>query len=314
MSNYVRVSCVSGPALQVAPEHSFQDVVEMSLAQWGSRLADVLPDKPDVIVLPEAMDRPDVACVSVEWQREYFSHRGNQVRDFLSEIARQNQCAITYSAQQDVPGGSTRNSTCIIDRNGVVVSRYDKNFLVTDENSVMGLEYGQEPSVVELEFGRVGSIICFDLNFIELLEQYRALTPRLVLFSSEYHGGLMQSYWAYRLGSYFAGSIRPPAPSGVVSPLGETVAESTNYFDHVSTVINLDYAVVHLDSLFAKLHDLKRAYGPSLSIHDPGRLGSVLISSESDEFTVDEVLRDASIDPLSVYLDKARMHREENLR
>ena len=59
---------------------------EMSLAQalvdqviefWENELSRVLPDKPDLIVLPEACDRP--AGMNIDLQLKYFKARGNQV-------------------------------------------------------------------------------------------------------------------------------------------------------------------------------------------------------------------------------------------
>jgi len=34
---------------------------------------------------------------------------------------------------------------------------------------------------------------------------------------------------------------------------------------------------------------MKRKHGPKVRIHDPGFLGSVLISSETDEFTIQDL-------------------------
>ena len=309
MANRITISCLSAHDLRVPPSTPFQEVVDRTIESWDQRLQAVLPDRPDIIVLPEAMDRPYAPGLPTEWQREYFQHRGSQVLDHLAEVARRERCHITYSAQYAAGEEGLRNSTLILDRDGQVAGRYDKNFLVTAENTDLGLAYGQEPMVADLDFGRVGAAICFDLNFTELLEAYRPLAPRLMVFNSEYHGGLMQGYWAYQLRSYFAGAIRPPAPSTVVSPLGEVVASSTNYFDHVTTRANLDYEVVHLDSLFAKLAAMKAEYGPDLHIHDPGLLAPVLITSESDDFTAAEALKAHDVETLDAYLAGSRAHR-----
>lgn len=313
MVNRITISCLSAHALRVTPSTPLQEVVDRTIELWDQRLQAVLPDCPDIIVLPEAMDRPYAGDVSTEWQREYFQQRGSQVLDHLAEVAQRERCHLTYSSQYAVGEEELRNSTLILDRDGQVAGRYDKNFLVTAENTDLRLAYGQDPMVVDLDFGRVGAAICFDLNFTELLEAYRPLAPRLMVFSSEYHGGLMQGYWAYQLRSYFAGAIRPPAPSTVVSPLGEVVASSTNYFDHVTTRVNLDYEMVHLDSLFDKMAAMKAEYGPDLHIHDPGLLAPVLITSESDAFTAAEALKAYEVETLDNYLARSRGHRRDVL-
>lgn len=308
MARFVTISCVSAPALPLAAEVSLGDAVEAEIQHWSERIDVVLPDAPDLIVLPEAADRPSLATFGAERQREYFRERGTRVRDALARVARENSCNIAYSAQQ-LGDGWARNRTEYLDRNGEVVGHYDKNHLVIEENEVNGLEYGVEAEPIDLDFGRVGSLICFDLNFGELREAYRGRDVELLVFSSEYHGGLMQNYWAYDLRAWFAGSIRPPAPSAIISPLGETVGESTNYFHDVTRTVNLDYALAHLDGNWTKLEAAKRRHRDALRIHDPGRLGSVLITSESPDLTVAEVVAEFEIELLDDYLARCRAHR-----
>jgi hypothetical protein len=97
----------------------------------------------------------------------------------------------------------------------------------------------------------------------------------------------------------------------VIDPLGRTVATTTNYFDHVTTTVNLDCCLVHLDNHWQKLEALKRAYGPSVSILDPGFLGPVLVSSESPERSVDQLLAEFEIEPLDAYFERSRAVRNE---
>jgi predicted amidohydrolase len=308
MSRFVTVSCLTAPPLAIPSGTPFDDVVDAEIGHWAERLDAVLPDRPDLIVLPEAADRPDSTDFGPDRQHEYYQHRGMRVRDYFASSALENRCYIAYSSPL-VDEAGKRNATQLIDRSGGIVGEYAKNHLTIPENEEVALDYGVAPSTFELDFGRVGAAICFDLNFEELRTQYAQSRPELMIFSSEYHGSLMQNYWAYSLRCYFAGTIRPPAPSGIISPLGETVAESTNYFNHVTKRINLDYAVAHLDGNWEKLAAARRKYGPELVVHDPGRLGSVLISSESAEFTAGDVVAEFGIELLDHFLDRCRRHR-----
>jgi hypothetical protein len=97
----------------------------------------------------------------------------------------------------------------------------------------------------------------------------------------------------------------------VIDPLGRTVATTTNYYDHVTTTVNLDCCLVHLDNHWEKLEALKRAYGPEVSILDPGYLGPVLVSSESPERSVGQLLAEFAIEPLDDYFERARAVRRE---
>ena len=88
------------------------------------------------------------------------------------------------------------------------------------------------------------------------------------------------------------------------------MASTTNYFDHVTATVNLDCCSVHLDDHWEKLEALKRAYGPDVSIFDPGYLGSVLVSSETPERTAQQMLAEFEMEPLDAYLDRARAVRQ----
>ncbi|MGB3375976.1 MAG: carbon-nitrogen hydrolase family protein [Microbacterium sp.] len=312
MARPVTVSCLTAAALPLGRDVPVEDAVHAEIAHWIDRIDAVLPHNPDLIVLPEAADRPQITMFGSDRQAEYFRVRGTRVRDALGEVARENGCNIAYSAQQ-VGEDFARNRTEYLDRTGSVVGAYDKNHLVIREHDHTGLEYGTETPVFDLDFGRVATVICFDLNFDELRHAYQNRGVELIVFSSEYHGSLMQNYWAYSLRAYLAASIRPPAPSAIVSPLGETIAEGTNYFPEVTRTINLDYAVAHLDDNWSRLAAAKRKYQDGLGIHDPGRLGSVLITAESPDLTATDILEEFEIETLDHYLARSRAHRQQSL-
>jgi len=313
MARNVTVSCVTAPALPLGSEVSIESAIDAEIAHWTMRIDTVLAEDPDLIVLPEAADRPSVDTFGgLDRQLEYLEQRGTRVRGHLAQIARDNRCIIAYSALRR-DDDLARNRTEYLGRDGEVVGAYDKNHLVIEEHDQTGLEYSDEVNVVDLDFGRVATAICFDLNFDELRLQYRARGVELVVFSSEYHGGLMQNYWAYSLRSYLAASIRPPAPSAIISPLGETIGESTNYFPQVTQRINLDYALAHLDGHWDKLAAMKAKYRDGVNIHDPGRLGSVLITAESPDLGIDQLLQEFEIEPLDNYLDRTRRHRLDTI-
>jgi predicted amidohydrolase len=187
------------------------------------------------------------------------------------------------------------------------VGSYDK-LRPTSTELEQSIMPGEAASVFECDFGTVGGAICFDLNFDELRLQYATLRPDLILFASMYHGGLMQSYWAYSCRSHLVSAIsNPNAPSQVVLPTGSILAQSTNYTQFVTASINLDCALVHLDCFFSKIDEVKREYGPKLQIFDPGLLGSVLLSAEAEDLSITEVIDQFELELLDPYLDRSRV-------
>ena len=308
MSNYVRISTV-GPRPPTEKPATGQAAVERMIAFWQDRFAQVLPDQPDLIVVPEACDR--FPAHSPEERLAYYRTRGTQVRDFFADTAREHHCYIAYSAAHKMPDGTWRNSTQIIGRDGQVVGIYNKNYPVITETTGYGILAGREAPVFDCDFGRVGCAICFDLNFDELRLRYVHSRPDLILFSSMYHGGLMQCYWAYSCRAHLVTAVAGPPPSAIISPVGHILASSTNYFDFVTATVNLDCQVVHLDCNWEKLAAMKKKYGPGVSIFDPGYLGAVLIASETDQVTSDDLIVEFGIELLDDYMARSQAHRQD---
>lgn len=307
MARYLKVSAISGSLCHSNdPGESPQQLVEKVKAFWQGKLEIILPEKPDLIVLPECCDI--VFGLGREQSIEYGNYKGNRIRDFFMDIAKKNNCYIAYSASRKLPDGTKRNSTQIIDRNGNVAGVYNKNHVTIGDNENNGTLYGAEAKVIPCDFGKVACVICFDLNFDELRLRYIPQNPDVIVFSSFYHGGLMQNYWAYSCRSYFIGCVLEDENT-IISPTGEIIARSTNYHDHVTYTINLDYGIFHLDYNRPKLESMKKKYGYKVKISDPGHLGSVLVTSETDEFTVNDLIQEFELETLDEYFERCRKHR-----
>ena len=300
------VVSVLGPAPLRGVNLHGQEAVDHMIQHWRNQLAPVLPDKPDLIVLPEACDR--FPSHAMEERQAYYACRGEQLRDFFRRVASERQCHIAYSAARRMADGTYRNSTQLIDRQGEIVGVYNKNHLVPAETTQGGILCGKEAPVFATDFGTVAMAICFDLNFTELLEKYKAQHPDLVIFSSMYHGGLMQRYWAYQCRAHFIGAVAGDECT-VINPVGETIARSTNYFPRVTASINLDCAVVHLDENWGRLQAAKDKYGRLVTVFDPGHLGAVLLTSEMPDISAADLIQEFGIETWDDYYDRSMAHR-----
>ncbi len=304
MSKYIKVSALS---MKNTVNHSgnlngnLQSETDRMIDSWRGQLNTVLPNKPDVIVLPEVCD--EYRNYPLARKFEYYDVRGDQVRDFFMDQAEKNSCYIAYSAVKKMHDGTYRNATQLIGRNGKLAGVYFKNHPTIDETKDKKILPGKDADIIECDFGKVACGICFDLNFDPLWEKYKKQNPDIILFSSAYHGGIMQNYRAYQCRSYFVGSIMD-IQNSVISPVGETLATSTNYFGYITHEINLDYKVIHLDYNWGKIRSAVAKYGSKVKMHDPGFLGAVLMTSETDEFTMDEIIDEFKIELLDDYFDR----------
>jgi len=304
---FVTIATLGPSPIKVSADMDPQQVVKRVIEHWKSQFARVLPDQPDLIVVPEACDRPQ--GLSPEGLKQYFLIRKNQVRDYFAQVARENNCYMVYSAKRAVADGTWRNSSIMIDREGKVIGIYNKNHPTIGENNG-GILSGRDAPVIECDFGRVVFAICFDLNFDEIRLKYVKAKPDLIVFSSMYHGGMMQAYWAYSCRSHFVGAIAGRAtPSQIRNPLGQVLASNTNYFDHAVCTVNLDCALVHLDENWARLRAMNEKYGSRVKITDPGQLGSVLIASEHETVSMDQMIDEFGIERLDDYFARSLAYR-----
>ncbi|MBE7026890.1 MAG: carbon-nitrogen hydrolase family protein [Ruminococcaceae bacterium] len=315
MSNFVTLSAIGAPEPDFSSLPKNFSVYEKEMKNLlKKQLDDVLVSKPDLVVFPECANRYQPS--DRVGLKEYYAYLKDSIVEFLKPIAIENNTNIAYSAVRYTGSDEKkpyRNSTIYIDRNGEICGIYDKNHLVIEENTQSDVKYGTEAKLVELDFGKAASAICFDLNFDELLEKYKPQNPDLIVFCSMYHGGLMrQAQWAYTCRSFFVGAICDK-PCYILNPYGNIVAASTNYTKHISAKINLDYVLCHLDYNREKLAAAKKKYKDAIEIYDPGFVGSVMLSSNVDSVKAKDVIAEFEIENLDAYLDRARAHRLENL-
>ncbi len=305
----IKIATIGSLPAAVGADATPEQILQHVKNHWQSRFEQVLPDRPDLIVVPENCDHPE----SVHGQRAfaYYTVRGNQIRDFFAQVAKENRCYITYPAIRKLDDGSWRNSIVLLDRMGDVAGVYNKNHPTIGEIEEGKLP-GTEVPIIQCDFGRIALAICFDLNFDRLREQVASSKPDLILFCSYYHGGLMQAYWAYSCRSHFVGSIRRMAPSEIRNPLGNVVATTTNYFDYTVAEVNLDCELAHLDYNWGRFRALKKKYGPAVTISDPGLLGSVLITSSHETVGVQAMLDEFEVERLDDYMERALAERDKH--
>jgi len=305
----ITIATIGAKPISIPGDTEPQRIVDRMIAHWKSKFAQVLPDKPDLIVVPEACDRP--SGPNREQLLRYYEVRKDQIQAYFAKVAKDNHCYIVYSAKRHMPDGSWRNSSVLIDRAGKVVGVYNKNHPTIGEID-KGILAGRDAPVFQCDFGTVAMAICFDLNFDELRLQYAKAHPDLILFSSMYHGGMMQAYWAYSCRSHFVGAIAGRSTfSEIRDPLGRILASSTNYFDYAVATVNLDCAVAHLDFNWGRFREMKKKYGPEVQISDPGCLGSVLITSKHPEKTIEDMVEEFEIELLDDYFQRALAYRRK---
>lgn len=305
MAKNIIIGSVGSPAPEMPSGASIQERCEIMADFWRREISQVLPDRPDLIVLPELCDQ--FLNERLDEVQASQQERTALMQIMLGDIARANRCYLLYPSARPLPNGTWRNSATLLNREGHPLGTYDKNHPVIAETTGMNILPGETARLFECDFGTVAVAICFDLNFDELRLKYAAARPDLVLFPSKFHGGIMQAFWAHSCRAHFVGCVGiENLPSEIYSPVGHCIARSTNYFHSVTARINLDCQVVHLDGHGEKLRALKKTYGRSVTVFDPGQLGSVLVSSEVETISAHQMIAEFDIETLDEYLARSR--------
>lgn len=285
----------------ILPENSDVPAVDTTVIKYMNEVLEMVrPQTPDLVVLPEMCDLPE--GWSMEGYVHYVSVRTDTVVEYIRKKARELNVWIAYSTVRLLDDGTLRNSCLLIDRKGETALIYDKMYPTLGELEV-GIFPGDTPKVLECELGRVGAVICFDLNYTELALEYQKKGANLILFPSLFSGGLLQQIWAFTVRAYLVGACGGCSAS-VVSPAGEILKRSTGYFPEIVSAINLDYALVHLDFNWDKLMNLTDKYADSIAMRDPDGLGSVLLINNSESSNMKEILDDFAVESMDEYLQR----------
>ena len=311
MANYVKVATFGFSPAKLTEKPEGMSIIDYEIKYLDSKIQTVLSEKPDLIVLPEYCDCP-MDLPKDKNVKYYKEERQDKAFKYLSGIARDNSCYIAYSTWTEVDGHG-RNALRMIDRQGNILGEYYKNYMVKSEPTFYGCKTGKEAKIFDCDFGRVGGLICFDLNFEELRLRYKALRPDLMLFSANFGGGLMQNYFAFDTKSYFVGACAYNHLTQVIDPLGNTVAKRSVYSDSLIETIDLDYVVVHLDYNEEKFAKAKAKYGANLIIDPKGDTGQVIITYKGTDTTAREIVKEFEIPDIFEYLEWGKNYRQENL-
>jgi len=297
----VGVSCICRPSRASAKD----------MERWIDTAA---LDKPDIILLTEGFMHNTARSATVAEKNaraEPLSGAG-PILTLLGRKARQHKAYIMGSTWRKDPKGRGRyNSAILLDRTGKVVWHYDKMFPTIGEME-SGVLPGRGAKVFDTDFGRIGAIICFDLNFGELLDAYKREGVELLCFLSAFRGGLRVPALAFRNQCFIASSV--PGENGViVDPLGRTLAESSQYGRIIFARIELDARVVHIDYNNRRIPDLKKTYGEFVRIETASPEAVYLITSLHPEVSVNRMIEQFQIETLDAYLDRSRAVRKKHL-
>jgi len=308
MARFINVSTIS---------HSTwaeQDLgMKSVLATWEALIDQSALDQPDLILLPENFAFAGSAAPLPE-KAEDIGRENGPVTRFLKRKASEHKVWI-FASYPRLAGVPDRfyNSAILFDRSGSIEGIYDKTFPTIGEMQ-RGIIPGSGACIFQTELGCLGAGICFDLNFKELLEDYRRNNVELFCYLSAWPAGFHIPKAAFESQMHIASAVSRPR-GVIVNPLGRILAVSDVHETVIQFRINLDCRVLHIDYNNAQtaLPALKARYRDKVHIEVAGDEALYLLSSLHENKTADEMISEFDIETLDGYLARSRTARNRAL-
>jgi len=178
--------------IQVDNQMPFEiEARQNALIELGTKC---LEDGADLVFFPEAFQYVMQKGLFLDTDR--LKRIADAWQERCSELARRYRAYVVpwdYFVGED---GKVRNSSYILDRNGNEVGRYCKCNPTYNERK-RGLVPGTEYPVFDLDFGRVGILICFDNYFPESAASLGNQGAQLILYPL--YGDTLKPQWEMKL-------------------------------------------------------------------------------------------------------------------
>ena len=257
---------------------------------------------PDLVVWPEHFSQGESEVPRAE-QAEPLDGRT------LSAVAERARRCHTYAAVSLLldEGGEFFNAVVFLDRKGELLGTYRKVFPVLDLQDRLeeGVAPGRDFPVFDLDFGRVGAQVCFDVFYEQGWQALEAAGAELVVFPSATSAVAALRSHAYRHEYYILASTFR-VPTVIVDPIGGEVARTAADREVLAVRIDLDYRVLPWNSMrdFGKAQAEK--YGERICQDWHREEDTCLVTSRDPELAVGEWLKVEGLETSRQHLARNR--------
>jgi len=263
---------------------------------------------PDIVCLPEVF-----ASVGIEYERveEVAQPVPGPITDMAADAARRHSTYVICPLME-ARNGRVYNSAVLIDRQGQVAGTYEKIHPVTSSSDYTLLEHGVTPGseakVFEADFGRLGILICFDINWPEEWAELKRRGAEIVFWPSAYSGGFPLQVYAF-LHSYYVVSSTHDV-SRIVDLTGQILDHTGRASPVVSARLDLEKGVFHGDFNWVQIEPLRARYGRDVTVRILQDEALMTIQSQREDLTVARIIQEMGLEVLPDYL--ARNERAQD--
>jgi predicted amidohydrolase len=268
----------------------------------------VRQESPDLVVFPEMALVPD-------WNR--LDRLGAEPLDgptvsLAAQLAAQHRCNLCLPIVEQSHGGRF-NTAVYIDRAGSAAGTYRKHTPTRGEleAGIRAGADGQQP--VRLDGLRIGTAICMDENYPDLIWNHIRTGVDLLVFPAYTFAGLLLSHWAFNCGVPVVCAY--PNDAVVYDRDGRLLAEAAARTSTVGAgfhplwvahTLDLQSRIYHLDYNQDKLPALRERYGRGLNLQLFERDGRFRLTVVSGELDIACIEQEMGFIPLQTYIAETR--------
>lgn len=294
MSKYVKIASVLFDQEYLRNQPSAKDKI---IKETKNKLDSIKGYGLNLVVLSEGIE---YVAQRLE-DAEALEHPGPLLKVYM-EFANSEKCHVAGPVKL-IQKRHVYNSIAFISPSGNIIGTYHKTNLTIDELDE-GLVPGDGAACFDTEIGRIGGIICFDLNNEDLRKQYIKLKPDIMVFPSMHHGGITQDIWAYECRAFFVSALSFYG-GGIMDPFGQPLAFTDCHKSIAMANINLDRVMVHLDYNQEKFADIGKKYQDEVCIDIPPNIGAAMIYSQTENRTAMDIVREYDLELHDDYFKRA---------
>jgi predicted amidohydrolase len=237
--------------IQVAAQYGPEVTVESCLEELLELAERCLRDGADLVFMPETYQYKNVRHIP---RRELVSRYSEAYKQRCAELARKYAAYVVPWDNEVDDAGNLYNTSYILDRSGQEIGRYRKVHLTRREKEKLAA--GTDFPVFDLDFGRVGIMICFDNYYAETARILALRGAELILYPL--FGDTLNPGWEIKTRARALDNSVYVAPcclhspvhgdyfvyTGLIAPDGEVLGKIEEYGTHRVVEIDLDRPVL----------------------------------------------------------------------
>jgi len=270
--------------------------------------AHIEEERPDLVVLPETVLTEDMQCPPAE----YAEPEDGISAQMIAEIAQKYSVNICFPFVELLKN-RYYNCALYINREGRHAGKYHKRVPTPAEldRGIMPGSAVQDAAVIDGI--RIGTAICFDENFPDLIWDHISMGVDLIVFPSYTYAGELMRNWAYNCGVPLVCAF--PWESVIYDRDGTVLAKagsdtSTVYLGYhpprVCATISMQSRMYHLDYNQTKLKEIYKKYGGIVNVKLLVPDGRMMITALKPDININRIEQEFGLVPLGRYLRTSR--------